>query len=647
MTDDYYGYSPGVNPYSGYDRYVLPGDSDHPLPDTGVTDWGPQYEHHDAQSYEHAYIPETNNASDLKVDIVKMWYMVKYDNPNKASYLAHSWWRASELLDITGRNLRRHLEALASKWEAPQAKQAFLQQVGSALYSIDEWRDKASHNHTFLSTVASQLETSKREIRRIYTEYVTRFNTETQRAKDDEGVQASEVFTIGIGGPDSWSQSDFDEWKGQKTAEARPHITSLANAYMDGYVTQGATYKGPKNAKITNVNPYAGRPPGVTNPGRPGGARPSAPQVGTRPATPTMGDRPATPPGTPPGTPPAGPILQNGVISPPTPPTTAVPTAPPTPNVGGTPPAALPPGATVPPGGRGAPPARPTTNNMGSRGAPPARPATTSPSAGRPGVPPNMQGRNAAGARPPAVPPGARSGAKPSAPPGGARPPATPPGSRAGRPGTPNAGGKPGAPGRPGAPGVPPGGRTAASGRPSNPPVIGKRAGGPGAPGGPGRPGMPGAPGGAGRPGQPPVLGQRAGKPSTPTTGKPGVPGMTSKPPQPGVPGGSGARPAQPSLGGRSGPQRKGDGGEGAGRAVRKDLGGRGTGQQGNPNLSGRADPGTARRLAKQQKTAAEPWEHDPYADEELWTVDTPGGGLIDKQSSPQQPENPGPALGR
>ncbi|GIJ29636.1 hypothetical protein Vqi01_47980 [Micromonospora qiuiae] len=584
MTDDYYGWQPiSYHPYSG-------------VSDDYAADRAAQAAPYEPTAWD-------------SVNIEQMWEYVRKESDERTTALAETWRRAASLLQSTRDNLKRHADALDARWKSPAAR-VFMSRVGATLHSLDEWKNVATNNAAGLEQLASKIETSQRDMKKLWEEYRAEQIRQSERRKKDEGFQAADLidWIPGVTGNDGKSYEDVQNEYHQRAKNiAKP----LADLYIDVYISnlsRGGKFKGPTDAVATNPNaiPRPVRPgkPGTpgTPPGKPklkGGRpdQPNRPDMPNRPDSPNqpdLGDRPTAP------TTPPPPNLPEGVglagTATPTAPTGPAPAPPPTVNTPSTPP---PPGPAVPPvAGPGPRPTNPGLSSPGSGGRPNA-PRTTLPGSGGPpttgsrGPAPNrptLPGAGGPGSGSGAPPPGGRRGQAPNRP--------TLPGNTGGgRPGLGSS--RPGTGARPGVSATPP---------PSSPRLPGSTA----------RPGQrgtaPGTPPSAGtpltgRPGKPPVT--PTGKPATPATG-PGAPG-------------SGAR---PDLSGRAGSARPAPA-----TGPAPSLGGR----RGGPVTPG---PHKAVPHAGQQET----WE---YGDgDELWDTESSAVGVVEAPTE-QRPREQGRALGQ
>jgi uncharacterized protein YukE len=587
------------------------------------------------------------------VNIDTMWAWVSHDSDERTTAVADMWRRVKTLLDATHQHLQRHGDALFKKWTGDAAN-SFKEHLGAAMFSLEEWGQAADSSARALDDLAKDISTAQNEVRKIWQRYTQDFaNAKSAHEAADKESNLSK-FGDWLTGDDHGPTPD--DVRKQATNDAKPHMKKLADSYMQLWerLDRGTTYRGPTNATVAT----GGAPPGGLPP-RPAGPPPGAPPggLGAPPPAPPGGTQGPPPPAPPPGT--TGVVLAGGVVAPPGPPPPAPTGLPSVPGGGAlgpppTPPPGFPPGLAGGVPGRGPAPARPTGlpgEGEPGRGAPPSRP--------------NLSGRGRPPARPGLSEPGGQG--------------------RGGAPGRPNLRGNTAGRGRaPGRPGVSEPESEGRSGRPGAPgsrnPLRGSRGGAPTEPEGRGRgaPAGRGGPGGRARPGNPNLeRGPRPG--SVPeefesSRGPGGAPRLTGR--RGGVPaspeeargsrsGPFGSRPGAEAkrLGGRRGPDRPGELSSSEQEAFsrrtpeRPDLTRRlsmrrAAGAEPSSELGGRRNPAPngrqpqqsePPRQGKRRRSKDEPvhLEHD-----RMWTVDSPGEGVIDTPAAPS-PTDPGPVLGR
>ncbi len=584
MTDSYYGYTPVSLPYevAQYDDYA----AGSPTPDYTPTDW--------------------NNYDRTNID--SMWEWIQPESNERVTAVADMWRRVVTLLDLTASNLRMYADALSAKWNSDAGKM-FMQQVGKALYSMDQWREVAMNNASGLDLIAGAIVKNQWQAKKVFEEYVQAYTH-----PGSVPGSAAKILAAGRGGV-LYEKEDDRKQRMRKayTPLIQPFVKDVADTYMDVFFNnlgRGDMYKGPTDAVYTSQDKLTPKPGSLG-----GGGIPPVPNVSALLAS--IHQQIKVPPLPQPSTPPGSDLTLAGVQ-----------TAPPLPH------APLP-GAGLPT---------------------PQLPNPNLPVPGVPGLPPILTGDVE-------VPP--RAGL-----PGAGVAPEETGFGRPSLPGKPNLSGlrKPGSPGRPPSPGrgnpnlrgskARPGSLPEGSGLdeqlehpnargPLPPRLNGRRPGG-------NRPGT-GAPGeeqslhgGSPRGGRP------GGEPGERLTGRrqPGLPEEEQDAFRRGTPG-------RPDLGGRSTPRRRpgepdesergrsmrGQGGAeseepGQGRVLR----GRGTGEGEQP---GRGLPpggrGTQRKKDKRESAEVGPV---PEGDDALWSVEQAAPAVIDTPE-PVRPAEPGQALGR
>lgn len=583
---------------------------------------------------------------------------------NAAAQAAHTMWTmAATSFTTAAGNLRAYGTQLEADWDSA-AGDAFLAQVGGALYSFDKWAEAATENAAAMTRVDSAITTAQTAIAALYESYNA--NSLLIGKGGDLSDQSGYDESIDVGDDNENMLALIQQW----TEKSRPIMQELSSALGAETLTGAGGWQGPMDVRVPTdaeiqaaVQQAAGAGGAGAPPGGPGGAPPGAPGA--------PGAPPAAPPGAPTGPPPARPGLQatlvpSGSRPPPARPPGLAPTAPPPP------PALTAAQRAALVANRGAPPAAPgglSAANLGAAGTRPEAPQA--PTGARPAAPGALGASALSGARPaaPGGLPGNALGAPPSRPPGG-------PG------GGPGLGAKPGPP-------------------PSSPAMRGLQ--GRNAPGMPGQPGM-------GRPGRPPgsgatpQLGGRsapgglrppgsAGRPGNTPTERPAVPGRTGAPPptrpggakstenamprslrgaragegpagtRPGAPGSvGGPRPGSaptPGLNGRAGTGRRGAGETPSTReaALRRGLDGRGapvkggtgtdpgarTGKPGQPGGSGPgAKGGAQRRRDEETATLAQ------VGDAELFDIEAAPAAVVERPKEKRKRAlRAGPALGK
>ncbi|MFJ6198360.1 hypothetical protein [Micromonospora sp. NPDC092111] len=633
------------------------------------------------------FTPAPTDEGGASIETVRQQVLAQH--PEDISALADQWQNAYNLLQSIHQQLRTASQTLHDEtWKSPQARDAFLQAgPGKTLAYLDEWMDATLNNVAALRAMVGIARDSRSEMETLWTEYQNAIDD----AKNADGwTQFSEGFkqgfTLGLYDGEKGIQASEAEAVQEKQKEYNRRAQELAHRTAGEYFDTLNKVSGghgppffPMDAVLNPVGhpPWrgpVGAPPGVRPPGvRPPGTGPNtAQQVSVRavpriaPTDPKQLEQQVLatlrpPPGAESGAPaPANGGNQGPTVAPP--PVVAPPMVAPPPGLGTGAPGLANAGANQLSGGRAGLVRPPGLDGLtgGERGG--LRSGVLRGGAGAPAVtePPQASLRSpGANATPPpaggrAAPPKALRGpgsSSTAAPPSGARgtggTPATgaPPSSAARRPGAPgtetgSATGR-GAPGRPGTGGTEPFGRSASS---TSPPVLqsrrpeGRRSTG----------GLP--------------TGERVTGSSTPT--RPGT-----SPPVLGSPAtGAGVPPTGPARSSRRGR-------DGAGRATAPGSEWLGDGQpeatapvldapavppsgarvsrleevpsalRGRPSASPASRPARGGQtvppeLAPRRTSAAKRDdrderrdEHEIVTDEQAFSVETPGGGVLGKQA--------------
>lgn len=486
MGDDYYGYTwaPDTVRVAEHDTYVPEGRT-HPQ---HVTDFD------DADKVAHIRV---------------LWPMIQGLDATKIADLAQSWRTLSAQLTSARGGLDRAGGRLAPHWTGT-ASRAFLERVGGALFSLDQWIDAATTNAATIGRLADDVRATQPRVEGFYRAWLNESAQEKAKRDADAGQLSAQDLNDFLGAlsknnsiPDRgflyrWARDSVpqDEIDRKYTALALPLVRKLA----DHFASAAAT--------------------GVSLPGRFKGP------TTFKPVVPTFGSAPGLPPALP-----ASPPVPRPVVAPVPVPVSAPVT--PVPSVGLPPGVPVPVPVPVPVLGAGRPPGAPALPAARSAPRPPALPAATA--SARPGLP-ALPGRTAPRAALPPPSGRTRRGVGPTTP------------------------AVPALPGRTRAPGAPATARgtsaRGSSGRTAVPPAAGPRLGGrtaravrttlgrliPGS----AAPLRSIPPRLAGRIGEP-VTGRRAPGRETPEFRRP-------SPPPPDITADVGARPAAPpSLGGRRG----------------------------------------------------------------------------------------------
>ena len=247
-------------------------------------------------------------------NIEHLWTQVQAESDERVFAVAEMWKRASDLLQNTREHLQRHAEALAAKWRSP-AGDYFMRHVGAALYSLDEWKGVADDHASGLNQIGEAIQTSQRDFRPLWEEYLASRASEEKKREEDECIQFSDLF----GRNNAKSPEEVQqEYHGRAVAVVKPLTTVLLDVTVHG-VHQGSVYQGPMVQ--STINPVALAPTAPSAPAPPG--FPASAQGGSPPARPTV-PTVSTPSGNAPAPPalPDGVTLAGGVAAPPAPPPT-------------------------------------------------------------------------------------------------------------------------------------------------------------------------------------------------------------------------------------------------------------------------------------------------------------------------------------
>ncbi|SHN03429.1 WXG100 family type VII secretion target [Cryptosporangium aurantiacum] len=404
MGDTYYGYAwnPGSVRVAEHNSYVPEGRT-HTLRTSDFTD--------------------TVKVAHIRV----LWPMIQGLDPVRIGDLAQNWRKLSAQLTTARSNLGRNGNLLEPRWTG-EASRAFMERVGAALYSLDQWIEAATTNAATIDRLATDIRTTQPKVERIYNDWLTESaNEKFKRDKDAERITLAQDADDLIGflskhdvirdrgvlyrwARDSVPQDEIDQ---KYTALALPLVKNLADHFSNAAATGislPGKFQGPTTFRVVQPQ-FGGAPPAV--PTLPGAVLPVQP--GVRPPA-----LPPTPPGVAPPAPPA-PVAPAVPGVPPAAPGVRPPAAP---AVGARPSAVPRPLLPPPPSTRTAP-TRPTLPTLAGRrgGAPgvPGVPAARQPGPTRrglgPGTPalPGRTGTPNTGRKAPTAPPavpahGARSG---------------------------------------------------------------------------------------------------------------------------------------------------------------------------------------------------------------------------------------------
>ncbi|QDY10454.1 hypothetical protein FJK98_27660 [Micromonospora sp. HM134] len=228
-------------------------------------------------------------------------------HPEDISALADQWQNAYNLLQSIHQQLLSASQTLHDEhWQSPQARDAFLKAgPGKTLAYLDEWMDAAQHNVTALRAMVGIARDSRAEMERLWTEYREAIDD----AKNSDGwTQFSEGFkqgfTLGLYDGEKGIQAAEAEAVREKQEEYNRRAQELARRTADDYFDTLSKVSGghgppffPMDAVLNPVGhpPWrgpVGAPPPVGPPGaRPPGVGATPPPTSVRPVPrPTPGD---------------------------------------------------------------------------------------------------------------------------------------------------------------------------------------------------------------------------------------------------------------------------------------------------------------------------------------------------------------------
>ncbi|MFJ8688066.1 hypothetical protein [Micromonospora wenchangensis] len=229
-------------------------------------------------------------------------------HPEDISALADQWQNAYNLLQSIHQQLLSASRTLHDEhWKSPQARDAFLKAgPGKTLAYLDEWMDAAQHNVTALRAMVGIARDSRAEMDRLWTEYREAIDD----AKNSDGwTQFSEGFkqgfTLGLYDGEKGIQAAEAEAVRDKQEEYNRRAQELARRTADDYFDTLSKVSGghgppffPMDAVLNPVGhpPWRG-PVGAPPPVGPPGARP--PGVGTTPPPASVRPVPRPTPGDP------------------------------------------------------------------------------------------------------------------------------------------------------------------------------------------------------------------------------------------------------------------------------------------------------------------------------------------------------------
>lgn len=681
MSDDYFGYTTAGNEdlmesrrmatRMGEDiRYYPP-----PQGDTNYIEPTPNF----AEKFEGGLSPGEETREYYANGIEQIYKRVMSQDPVVLHQLADQWFELNQVLDDlrtrvlkAATNLKEGGDGAGGNggWTGAGADAFLARGPGATLKSIDDWEQAAFQNWMGTLALASAMSQRRGEMAQLWREYKEGMVSHSQMWLDNamnydpDGRPYSSPDAIPKGSYDAesyitWMRQGQLAWhhKAQKIQwdMAQDYWSTMSEDFAGGRAT---VYEGPRDSVMPNMEFIArykmGPMPSITKPNiaTPNAVNPNIttpnvtkPDITVPDVTPNTGKPDITAPS-------VDDVVRPDITTPTvTPPNITTPVVPP-PVV--TPP--VPPPVIAPPAVTGLPKGLPTT-----------RPGLMPPADGllsnlKSGGGPSVlrAGMNPPGAEslPPGMPQGGRPGQAPPPPaikgrgPGGPNAPMAPPQGKGGTPDRPT----PATPGTPTTPGL-----TDQFGGPSGTPaspVLRNPHASPAQPGrgggGPRRntPGLPGAPlqrnpdGTPMRPdAAPPVLGRPAprtpertppARPATPATNAPTGPFNPLAPPQ---------RPTTSPVVGRSA-----QAGPGAPRPPEPTAGVM-RGKRNDGNSGYEAEIGSRKRDVKDpQVTIDEEFDRISaiLSQEGAWTVETPGGGVLDAAPSRHQARSaePKPTLG-
>ncbi|SCE91960.1 hypothetical protein GA0070216_103130 [Micromonospora matsumotoense] len=296
------------------------------------------------------FTPAPSDEGGATIEAVRQ--QVLGQHPEDISALADQWQNAYHLLQSIHQQLLTASQTLHDEhWKSPQARDAFLKAgPGKTLAYLDEWMDAAQHNVTALRAMVGIARDSRAEMDRLWTEYRDAIDD----AKNSDGwTQFSEGFkqgfTLGLYDGEKGIQAAEAEAVQQKQQEYNRRAQQLAERTANEYFGTLSKVSGghgppffPMDAVLNPVGhpPWRGPvgtpppvgPPGVRPPGSGANQPPTSVRAVPRP-TPTDPDQLARqvldtlrpPPGAETGTPapppgtgnPAGPAVAPPPVVPP------------------------------------------------------------------------------------------------------------------------------------------------------------------------------------------------------------------------------------------------------------------------------------------------------------------------------------------
>jgi len=354
--------------------------------------------------------PTSDGTGGTKIEVI--YHQIMNTQPAHVSALADQWLNMWYLLSsIHDQLLTESTDLYEEKWKSGKAREAFMQSgPGQTLAYMDEWMNSAMSNNQALNALAGIMLDYQSQMTTLWNEYVA-------AAKSANHISAGRDFLDGLETltPHQWDQKNaakklqqVQKVQDQYSQKAQVKAWAMAQEIFQTYSTfdsgHGPLYEPPDVVLDNPMLPHIPLPGGGGPPGAPG--MPSAP-----PAPP--------PPPAAPNLPPAMTLTPMPTLSTPVPPPPGLPTAP---NLPPTAPG-LPPGTVpgMPPGMPGLfpgllPPGIPGGLPDGLPGSVPGSPGTLQNGEPNPFAAPRAPSQSLI-SRPGSVPNAARAGS-PSMPPG-------------------------------------------------------------------------------------------------------------------------------------------------------------------------------------------------------------------------------------
>ncbi|MFB9322577.1 WXG100 family type VII secretion target, partial [Cryptosporangium minutisporangium] len=224
------------------------------------------------------------NDAEKVAHIRVLWPMIQGLDPVRIGNLAQHWRKLSTQLTTARNNLGRNGTRLQPQWTG-EASRAFLERVGAALYSLDQWIEAAATNAATIDRLADDVRATQPKVQRIYNDWLAESATEktkrdadakaitlTQDGNDFFGFLSKYDIVRDGGALYRWARESVpqDEIDQKYTALALPLVKNLADHFASAAATGldlPGRFKGPTTVKL--VQPaFGGAPPG-SPPGRP------------------------------------------------------------------------------------------------------------------------------------------------------------------------------------------------------------------------------------------------------------------------------------------------------------------------------------------------------------------------------------------